>query len=69
MIGIVPEHSVDRALRSCQESGVKAWVIGDVIEGDDDGTSGGTHVATRVVSGTKGVNAGSVRMSGDYSLA
>lgn len=70
MIAVVPEHAVDRALRSCQESGVKAWVIGDVVDNnDDDVLPVHAHTTTRTVSGTKGVSAGSVRISGDYALA
>ncbi|MGO1591276.1 MAG: phosphoribosylformylglycinamidine cyclo-ligase [Ancrocorticia sp.] len=72
MIAVVPADSVGRALASCQESGVRAWEIGDVVAGGAKAgltsSPAGTRVATRLVSGTKGVSAGVVRMSGDYAL-
>jgi phosphoribosylformylglycinamidine cyclo-ligase len=61
MVAVVAQDSVDHALHRLGESGVPAWVLGSVRA--DDGTDG-----PDVVRGTKGVQAGAVRMHGDYRV-
>ncbi len=73
MIAIVPERSVDRVVELSNAAGAPAWIIGDVVGPESDAVSGARSgaraaTATRLITGTKGVSAGSVRITGDYRL-
>jgi phosphoribosylformylglycinamidine cyclo-ligase len=62
MVAVVGEAGVDAALAQLASAGVPAWVIGRV--GADDGSAYGAD--EDVVRGTKGVDAGAVRLTGVY---
>lgn len=66
MVGVVGSESVDEALRLIRAAGVDAWVLGEVATGLAPVATGAFE--GRVVSGTKGVNAGAVRLNGEYRL-
>lgn len=75
MVAVVGAGAVDAALAQLRGAGVAAWVLGGVRvdEGDavdpiSGGAPTGTLGGTRVVSGTKGVRGGSVRLHGSYRL-
>ncbi|MCF2706086.1 phosphoribosylformylglycinamidine cyclo-ligase [Arcanobacterium haemolyticum] len=70
MVAVAPESSVDSVLAACAKEGIAAKIIGDVVASDEAeaASADGSREATRLVSGTKGVTAGAVLMSGDYSL-
>ncbi|WP_076465266.1 phosphoribosylformylglycinamidine cyclo-ligase [Actinomyces mediterranea] len=65
MVGVVGSESADEVLRLVRAAGVGAWVLGTVsMGGVGEGAAGG-----RVISGTKGVTAGAVRLHGSYRTA
>lgn len=80
MVAVVARDAVDEAIAFSTRAGIPAWVLGDVVAGSDaEAVTAGAaaegaaavnkpSVATRVITGTKGVRAGSVRISGDYLL-
>jgi phosphoribosylformylglycinamidine cyclo-ligase len=58
MVAVVDAGTADAARRRCADAGLRAWELGTVRErGADDGA---------LVSGTKGVDGGAVRMHGSY---
>ncbi|SEE62118.1 phosphoribosylformylglycinamidine cyclo-ligase [Ruania alba] len=64
MVAVLPADGVDAARRLCTERGVPAWELGVVRGAEDvDLTAGGD---VEIVSGTKGVHGGGVRLIGDY---
>ncbi len=74
MVAVVPHQSVDRVVEVSGAAGIPAWVLGDVVGPEADAVSGAragasTATQTRLITGTKGVNAGTVRVTGDYRLA
>ncbi|WP_159621636.1 phosphoribosylformylglycinamidine cyclo-ligase [Ruania rhizosphaerae] len=59
MVAVLPQAGVDAAIRMCAERGMPAWVLGHVHSAEDsDGSD--------VISGTKGVQGGGVRLLGEY---
>ncbi|MGP7960027.1 phosphoribosylformylglycinamidine cyclo-ligase [Sanguibacter sp. A247] len=60
MVAIVGAEGTDAALARCRTLGVDAWVLGEVAQLTDDASREG------LVAGTKGVQAGAVRLTGDY---
>ncbi|MEE6271729.1 phosphoribosylformylglycinamidine cyclo-ligase [Georgenia wangjunii] len=62
MIAVVASGSVEEAVRRCAGAGIRAWTLGEVRapRADDDGA---------LVTGTKGVRGGAVRMHGTYRTA
>lgn len=67
MVGVVGRDSADEVLRLSREAGVEAWVLGEVSLSSQAPSDSGSFEG-RLVSGTKGVNAGAVRLRGEYSL-
>lgn len=67
MVAIVPEASADAVIAASESRGYGGWVIGSLASAEvsDEPTTPVT-TATRTISGTKGVAAGSVRIFGDY---
>ncbi|MGC5167361.1 phosphoribosylformylglycinamidine cyclo-ligase [Luteimicrobium sp. DT211] len=61
MVAIVGADGVDAALARCEALGLPAWVLGTVEQHDPTSTAG-----EDLVTGTKGVHAGAVRMVGSY---
>ncbi|NKX93934.1 phosphoribosylformylglycinamidine cyclo-ligase [Sanguibacter hominis ATCC BAA-789] len=60
MVAVVGADGVDATIARCQAAGIDAWVLGEVAHlGADDDREG-------LVAGTKGVQAGAVRLVGDY---
>ncbi|QIK84491.1 phosphoribosylformylglycinamidine cyclo-ligase [Sanguibacter sp. HDW7] len=60
MVAIVGAEGADAAIARCRALGVDAWVLGEVAELSDE------HAGLELVAGTKGVQAGAVRLVGDY---
>ena len=60
MVAVVGADGADAAIARCAAAGIDAWVLGEVaaLGADDDRTG--------LVAGTKGVQAGAVRLVGDY---
>ena len=74
MVAVVPEEAVDSVIALSRDGGIPAWVLGDVVGEEPDEepapVSGAVaKTATRLIAGTKGVDAGAVRISGDYRLS
>ena len=74
MVAVVPEESVDSVIALSRDGGIPAWLLGDVVGEEVEGEpapvgSAGANTATRLIAGTKGVDAGAVRISGDYRLS
>lgn len=67
MIAVVSPDSADTVVELSRAAGVPAWVVGDVVAQDSERETAAS-TRTRLVSGTKGVSAGAVRISGDYAL-
>ena len=68
MVGVVGAESADAVMAATKATGIDAWVLGTVrSEKNADDGSGVTD--TRIISGTKGVNAGAVRLHGQYRIA
>lgn len=67
MVGVVGAESADEALRLIRGAGVEAWVLGEVSLSSSAPADSGSFEG-RIVSGTKGVNAGAVRLRGEYRL-
>lgn len=67
MVAVVGAEAADQALATVREAGIDAWVLGDVDEGGHESSS--TEGNTRTVSGTKGVQGGSVELHGTYLTA
>lgn len=61
MVAVVGADGVDAALARCAALGLPAWVLGQVEDLGDGAVSDGDLVA-----GTKGVQAGAVRLVNDY---
>ncbi|GMA24493.1 hypothetical protein GCM10025864_22520 [Luteimicrobium album] len=61
MVAIVGAEGVDAALARCEALGLPAWVLGTVEQHDPS-----TTIGEDLVTGTKGVHAGAVRMIGSY---
>ena len=60
MVAVVGADGVDATITRCQAAGIDAWVLGEVARlGAEDDREG-------LVAGTKGVQAGAVRLVGDY---
>ncbi len=75
MVAVAAPDAVDRIASVAGFRGVGAWILGDVIdEGapaparSDSGRSGASGLPTRLVTGTKGVRGGAVRLVGDYRV-
>lgn len=66
MVLVVAADGVDAALTRARERGLQAWVLGEVrkARGEDRATGGGD-----LVTGTKGVHGGAVRLTGSYRTA
>lgn len=60
MVAVVGKDGTDAALARCKALGVDAWVLGSVEELDPSASTDG------LVAGTKGVQAGAVRLINDY---
>ena len=68
MVGVVGAESADAVMAATKATGIDAWVLGTVrSEKNADDESGLTDA--RIISGTKGVNAGAVRLHGQYRIA
>lgn len=67
MVGVVGAQSAEEVLRISRAAGVDAWVLGEVSFPSEPPVDSGTFEG-RVVSGTKGVSAGAVRLRGDYRV-
>lgn len=67
MVAVVGADAAEEALATVREAGIDAWVLGDVDEGDHGLSRAGTDI--RTVSGTKGVQGGSVELHGTYLTA
>ena len=68
MVGVVGAESADAVMAATKATGIDAWVLGTVrSEKNADDGSGLTDA--RIISGTKGVNAGAVRLHGQYRIA
>ena len=61
MIAVVASHHVDEAIRTIRASGINAHVLGDVTL-----SNAPIPADARVISGTKGVHGGAVRLVGHY---
>lgn len=78
MVAVVAPDAVDEVIAVSTRAGIPAWVLGDVVasegaevlnaEGAGETVVKQSSVATRVITGTKGVRAGAVRISGNYRL-
>ena len=69
MVAVVGAGGVDATLRLTAERGLTAWVMGEVRAEGPSGTGATGHDDARVtglVRGTKGVDAGAVRVIGDH---
>ena len=64
MVAVVGADGVDAALARCAALGVPAWVLGTVEAFDPDAAR--DLADGDLVAGTKGVQAGAVRLVGDY---
>lgn len=67
MVAVIGSDSTDDALQLVRKSGITAWVLGEVKGAQllaDTSASG-----VRTISGTKGVNAGAVRLHGTYRVS
>jgi phosphoribosylformylglycinamidine cyclo-ligase len=62
MVAVVAGDSADRAVARLAERGLPAWVLGEVRVAPE----GPAGTGPDVVRGTKGVDAGSVRMVGTH---
>lgn len=58
MVAIVDAAGTDRLLRSCTDLGLNAWVLGTVGAHNEDSDA--------LVTGTKGVDGGAVKLVADY---
>ncbi|WP_115728015.1 phosphoribosylformylglycinamidine cyclo-ligase [Actinomyces culturomici] len=67
MVGVVGADSADEALRLVRAAGVDAWVLGTVAKGAEP-VQPCADFEGRTISGTKGVNAGAVRLRGQYRV-
>lgn len=67
MVAVVGADAAEEALATVRGAGIDAWVLGDVDEGDHGLSRTGTDI--RTVSGTKGVQGGSVELHGTYLTA
>lgn len=67
MVAVVGADAAEEALATVREAGIDAWVLGDVDEGDHGLSRAETDI--RTVSGTKGVQGGSVELHGTYLTA
>lgn len=68
MVGVVGAESAEAVMAATKATGIDAWVLGTVrSEKNADDGSGVTDA--RIISGTKGVNAGAVRLHGQYRIA
>ncbi|UFU02632.1 phosphoribosylformylglycinamidine cyclo-ligase [Ruania suaedae] len=62
MVAVVPAEGVDAAIALCADRNVPAWVLGRVRPAEDVAAADDTEI----VSGTKGVQGGGVRLLGEY---
>ncbi|MBP3222955.1 MAG: phosphoribosylformylglycinamidine cyclo-ligase [Actinomycetaceae bacterium] len=70
MVAIVSADIADDVMRICQEEGMRSWICGDIVqEGAIDVKDYSSGTPVRRISGTKGVDGGSVVMLGEYSMA
>lgn len=69
MVAIVGRDSADEVLRFCEASGVGACVLGSVRALSADEACAPPVGGERLISGMKGVDAGAVRLFGDYRLS
>ncbi|WP_312349471.1 phosphoribosylformylglycinamidine cyclo-ligase [Actinomyces sp.] len=67
MVAVVGADAAEEALATVRGAGIDAWVLGDVDEGDHGLSRAETDI--RTVSGTKGVQGGSVELHGTYLTA
>ncbi|WP_022867335.1 phosphoribosylformylglycinamidine cyclo-ligase [Schaalia vaccimaxillae] len=72
MVGVVGADCADAVVDAIRAAGTDAWILGSVsMDQSVAGTPSGAVASdgSRVISGTKGVNAGAVRLHGNYRLA
>ncbi|CAM3348677.1 phosphoribosylformylglycinamidine cyclo-ligase [Occultella aeris] len=62
MVAVVDANGVDAALTRCRELGLPAWELGTIAAAEDLDADG----SAEVISGTKGVHGGGVRLVNDY---
>jgi len=63
MVAVVGADGAGRALQVARERGLDAWVLGSV------GVLGEENPADTLITGTKGVHGGAVRLQGEYRTA
>ena len=77
MVAVVSESVASEVLAAINEAGVAAWVLGSVTSAGADGTVAGfgsvadlgaDSSGVRLISGTKGVQAGAVLLHGEYRV-
>ena len=77
MVAVVSASVASEVLAAINEAGVAAWVLGSVTSAGADGTVAGfgsvadlsaDSFGVRLISGTKGVQAGAVLLHGEYRL-
>ena len=77
MVAVVSASVASEVLAAINEAGVAAWVLGSVTSEGADGTVAGfgsvadlsaDSSGVRLISGTKGVQAGAVLLHGEYRL-
>ena len=77
MVAVVSASVASEVLSAINEAGVAAWVLGSVTSAGADGTVAGfgsvadlgaDSSGVRLISGTKGVQAGAVLLHGEYRV-
>lgn len=68
MVGVVGAESADAVMAATKATGIDAWVLGTVRSEKNADDGSGLRDA-RIISGTKGMNAGAVRLHGQYRIA
>ena len=77
MVAVVSASVASEVLSAINEAGVAAWVLGSVTSAGSDGTVAGfgpvadfgaDSSGVRLISGTKGVQAGAVLLHGEYRV-
>ena len=77
MVAVVSASVATEVLAAINEAGVAAWVLGSVTSAGADGTVAGfgsvsdlsaDSSGVRLISGTKGVQAGAVLLHGEYRV-
>jgi phosphoribosylformylglycinamidine cyclo-ligase len=64
MVAVVAPGSADAVITALSADGLPAWVVGTVSTGPLPSTSAGIEAFEQ---GTKGVNGGAVRLTGNYT--